>query len=237
MLKSLGIPNFIQKKNGIKILLVLILMAVVSFLIYSYLYPTTVDKFANPPKDPKAPLDNLDKFLYNDVRESTVLIPYNKHDENKCGWYYATNTELDNAKATGVFGIPKPGVADLNDPMVYNYQKKGYWFPNVRYVRIGDSDSDNAFLKLSQIVITNEAGKNIARGKTISSSSPMSAASGNKLLIDGFEACREAPNFFSSRTGSNAYVQIDLGSEQDIYSVIIYQPNNNNNNNNHNKHY
>jgi hypothetical protein len=87
----------------------------------------------------------------------------------------------------------------------------------VKFVRI---DSGGDYLQLSQVVVTDANGTNIAKGRKTSSSGvgwdgPEAAA------VDGVEASRGHPAQYHSN-GGNAFFQIELSSPSQIASVTIY---------------
>jgi hypothetical protein len=87
----------------------------------------------------------------------------------------------------------------------------------VKFVRV-DGGSD--YLQLSQVVVTDENGANIAKGRKTSSSGvgwdgPESAA------VDGTEASRGHPAQYHSNNG-NAFFQIELSVPSKVVSVTIY---------------
>lgn len=104
-----------------------------------------------------------------------------------------------------------------------------------RYVRIkaipSSTDLNAALpnpLQISQIVVTNAAGVNVALGKktfaTINDTKSMNpAAYGiSSLVTDGTLSERTAPNFWSSGIYSDMSIMVDLGITHDVASIIIY---------------
>ena len=104
-----------------------------------------------------------------------------------------------------------------------------------RYVRVNaipDPDIAGAPmpnpLRISQIVITNAAGKNVALKKktfaTINDIKSMNAAAYgiSSLVTDGNAMERQAPDHWSSGIYSDMSIMVDLGISHDIASITIY---------------
>ena len=86
-----------------------------------------------------------------------------------------------------------------------------------KFVRI---DGGSEYLQLSQVVVTDENGLNIAKGRKTSSSGvgwdgPESAA------VDGTESARNHPALYHS-SNNNAHFQIELSVPSKVVSVTIY---------------
>ncbi len=87
----------------------------------------------------------------------------------------------------------------------------------VKYVRV---DGGGDYLQLSQVVVTDANGTNIAKGRKATSSGvgwdgPESAA------VDGVEASRGHPGEYHS-SGGSAWFQVELSSPAQVASVTIY---------------
>jgi hypothetical protein len=90
-----------------------------------------------------------------------------------------------------------------------------YGIQNVQYVRL----TATAKLQVSQIIVLNTAGVNVALTAICSSGSTTATVSdSSKLVVDGFYGCKE--RVFSAAAGS--YIQLNLGSAQEIAAVIVY---------------
>jgi hypothetical protein len=88
-----------------------------------------------------------------------------------------------------------------------------------RYVRISRSNTN---LLLSQVIVLNGAGVNIARGKTTSVSSTKSGAAASSVVVDGTATPRNRNQSWESNTNaSSEYWQVDLGSIDMITTVRI----------------
>jgi hypothetical protein len=166
--------------------------------------------------------------------------------------YNTTNTTSQILKITKAF-TPKDNRCDYeaeivsNDGMTKTVSKQNISFTagskvaNVggviygKYVRINAIPSPESStaalpdpLKISQIVITNAAGKNVALGKktfaTINDVRSMNpAAYGvSSLVTDGTASERPAPKFWSSGIYSDMSIMVDLGISHDIASISIY---------------
>jgi len=96
-------------------------------------------------------------------------------------------------------------------------RKDAFKYPLVRFVRL-DGGSD--YINLSQLVVTDEKGVNIAKGKSASSSGSCCDGPESKA-VDGVEAPRGHPGEYHS-SGGNAFFEIDLGNPVQVYNVVIY---------------
>ena len=83
-------------------------------------------------------------------------------------------------------------------------------------------------LIISQVVINNKAGNNIALGKktyaTINNTKSANPAlyGISSLVIDGTSSLRTAPDYWSSGNSQNMSIDVDLGISRDIASITIY---------------
>jgi len=96
-------------------------------------------------------------------------------------------------------------------------RKDAFKYAPARFARIeGGSD----YLQLSQVVVKDVKGVNVAKGKSVSSSG--FCCDGNEFkAVDGVESARGHPNEFHSN-GGNAFFEIDLGAPVEISTVTIY---------------
>jgi hypothetical protein len=120
-----------------------------------------------------------------------------------------------------------------DEPCLSNRTKDGLNFNDQTSGIIIEKNSDNAnlakfvridggseYLQLSQVVVTDENGANIAKGRKTSSSGvgwdgPESAA------VDGTESARNHPALYHS-SNNNAHFQIELSVPSKVVSVTIY---------------
>jgi hypothetical protein len=102
--------------------------------------------------------------------------------------------------------------------------------PGVQFVRIGDgSDGQDGWLMLSQVVVKDKKGVNIARSKKVNSTPQAQYPSWGRspeTAVDGNELVRAIPNNYHSNTPNHPFWEVDLGLPSEIASVIIYQQGN-----------
>jgi hypothetical protein len=92
---------------------------------------------------------------------------------------------------------------------------------NIRYVKlIAPSGGDNP-INISQIVVRDEKGTNIAMGKPVTASSSLGISTPQKI-VDGNESARRYPDIFHSANNSGDHVTIDLNGNYNVNSVEIY---------------
>jgi hypothetical protein len=102
---------------------------------------------------------------------------------------------------------------------------------NIRAVRVwgnGISTDDNGYLQISQLVVLDSRGQNVALNKPTSylSISNSSNTSGSSVAVDGTLGIRTVPNIYhSGGNGSNEYFQVDLGGLYDIVQIIYFNRN------------
>ena len=93
-----------------------------------------------------------------------------------------------------------------------------------RYIRIKPSVQDgDGYINLSQIIVLDANGKNVAAGKAIYATSSLNGTSPPSILVDGSTVQRRMPNIWHSATANRnkEYVEIDLGAAIYINSVQI----------------
>ena len=106
-------------------------------------------------------------------------------------------------------------------PVVIGPQPATASCQNVRYVRVLSSTAPDAWLQISQIVVHDENGVNVARGKQTSASSIWPGTSPAKA-VDGHEGARGHPNQFHANTANNAWWMVDLGNPTSVSDIVYY---------------
>jgi hypothetical protein len=91
--------------------------------------------------------------------------------------------------------------------------------PNVRFVEVWSSQEPDKYLQLSQVVVRNEFGFNIAKGKNTYGEACCNLKT--SIAVDGYEGVRDYPNIFHSR-GFGQYFGIDLGGDFQVGSVELF---------------
>jgi hypothetical protein len=122
------------------------------------------------------------------------------------------NTTL--ATITGnVFVLP-------GDNFDQTIQTNGY---SGRYIRVRPPQSTgDGYLNLSQIIVKNAAGTNIALNKPVYVTTSHPSGASGSILVDGNTTKRFWPNIWHSDKGDRSdFVEIDLGSSMAISSVQI----------------
>jgi hypothetical protein len=130
-------------------------------------------------------------------------------DANPGEFVFSLNTKGSN--------IPQLGGGDSQDKLI-SVNTKG------RYIRLRPPKSNgDGYMNLSQIMVLNSKGKNIAAGLPIYSTSFMESMSPPTILLDGSTTPRSPPDIWQSATTDreNEFVELDLGSVKMISSVQI----------------
>ena len=100
-----------------------------------------------------------------------------------------------------------------------------------QYVRIlptKNGSPEDRCLQISQLQVFNSAGQEVARGRPTSSASTFSMLNespSSSKAVDGNAAPRAFPNIYHDEcntNGQNQFWMVDLGSEQDLSSIIYY---------------
>lgn len=100
-----------------------------------------------------------------------------------------------------------------------------------QYVRIlptKKGSPDDRCLQISQLQVFNSSGKEVARGRPTTSASTWSlwgTQPDSSKAVDGNAAPRPFPNIYHdacNTNGQNQFWMVDLGSEQDLSSIIYY---------------
>ncbi len=82
--------------------------------------------------------------------------------------------------------------------------------------------SGPGFLQLSQIVIRDGSGKNIARNAQVGASDPFSPQSAAKNAVDGNEKARAYPNIYHSKSDKKPFITVTLNPPACISQIILY---------------
>ncbi len=94
---------------------------------------------------------------------------------------------------------------------------------NVRYVVLSaPSSGDEAFLQISQIVVSTVNEHNVALNKPCTSSSNYGPDSDCSLTVDGNMFQRAYPGGYHSANPKGDWVKIDLLGDYEITSVVYY---------------
>ena len=93
---------------------------------------------------------------------------------------------------------------------------------NVRYVRVLSAQGPDSWLQISQMVVRNEKGVNIAKGKPTSASSVYSGTSRAATAVDGHEGARAYPHMFVANTPNNAWWMVDLQQDEIVTQMRYY---------------
>ena len=96
-------------------------------------------------------------------------------------------------------------------------RKDAFKYSPARIVRI---DGGGDYLQLSQVVVKDLKGVNVAKGKSVKSSGHCCDGPEHKA-VDGVESSRGHPNEYHSN-GGNAFFEIDLGAITEISTITIY---------------
>jgi hypothetical protein len=94
-----------------------------------------------------------------------------------------------------------------------------------RYVRIvAPGDAGDHYLQISQLLVFDAAGVNVARGRPCAASSGYCAKSGDPRLATSSGAARAArhPDAFHSALASGDWWEVDLGGVIDVSRVVYY---------------
>lgn len=94
-----------------------------------------------------------------------------------------------------------------------------------RYVRIKPpATSGDGFLNISQVVVLDPAGINVAKNRKAYVSSLFSGSSPASIVVDGTLSSRAWPNIWHSNTATRAteFWEVDLGITQPINSIVYY---------------
>jgi hypothetical protein len=91
----------------------------------------------------------------------------------------------------------------------------------VRYVKVVSGNRPENWLQISQLVVRNAEGVNVAKGKPFSSSLPYGSNSAN-FAVDGVEESRELGKIYHSAMIHNSFYEIDLETDTDVEFVEFY---------------
>ena len=81
--------------------------------------------------------------------------------------------------------------------------------PNVRFVKVLSGPGSDSYLQISQLVVRDEKGDNVAKGKPAFSSTN-SPGTRPDIAVDGHEGARSPPLLYISNTPNNAWWMVDL---------------------------
>ena len=92
-----------------------------------------------------------------------------------------------------------------------------------RYVRVlGPASSGDGYFGLSQIIVNDATGTNIALNRPTTTSSTLGGASAASIVVDGTTTTRSWPNVWHIGSGNRTdYWQVDLGSVQMVTTVRV----------------
>jgi len=96
---------------------------------------------------------------------------------------------------------------------------------SAQYVMVRPSQIiGDAWIQISQLVLVDKDGNNVAKGASASSSGSYSSESNPNKAIDGSMYPRSYPNIYHSNSAdsNSAYFKINLGKEYDLTKVIYY---------------
>jgi hypothetical protein len=118
---------------------------------------------------------------------------------------------------------------DSNENIYYTSLEQNYVYKKTKTnsiatrVRItGPPTAADAHIQISQLVVKNKTGLNVALNKPTSSSSQYYGYS-HAYAVDGTEALRSGVNFFHSNgTGPSEWWEVDLQGSYDISEIIYY---------------
>jgi hypothetical protein len=77
-------------------------------------------------------------------------------------------------------------------------------------------------MQVSQIVVRDANGKNIAKGAKTWSAGPYSPQSVVSNVVDGNERIRAYPNIYHSKLDKNAWITVELNPSACISQIILY---------------
>ena len=93
-----------------------------------------------------------------------------------------------------------------------------------RYICVKPATTSDGFTGISQIIVTDPTGANIAKGKPIFITSVLTwnnTTSNPSAVVDGSTTARAWPNFWHNSIGVNDFIEIDLGKVFAISSIQI----------------
>lgn len=92
---------------------------------------------------------------------------------------------------------------------------------DIKYVRVVSGNTEDSWLQISQLVVLDEKGVNVAKGKPASASSRYGSTNPS-IAVDGVEESRSYPQIHHSGKPNGEFFEVDLVTGQKIQSVIIY---------------
>jgi hypothetical protein len=91
---------------------------------------------------------------------------------------------------------------------------------NVRYVEVLSGTGSDSFLQISQIVVKNPEGQNIAKGKPVTGTSWDKTKPSN--AVDGVENNKDFPNIYQAASPNKEKFTVDLQTSSVVYSVELF---------------
>ena len=148
-----------------------------------------------------------------ETKESTIRhIKYGYGDYylNQPGMQGKTGDELAKALAQVEAGT-YPGMCAEAAPIVCNNK--------ALYLVI----QGGGYIQVSQVVVKDTTGKNIAKGSSTYSSAPWSDESNKEKVVDGTETIRAYPNIYHSKTdAANNYLTIRFNTSSCVSQIILF---------------
>jgi Fe-S-cluster containining protein len=126
----------------------------------------------------------------------------------------APKTVINTTEATPNAIAPIPVPTPVPTPV-------GFGVNNVRFVRVLSAQGPDAWLQISQLVVRNGSGANIARGKPTSSSSNWPGTNPS-TAVDGQEMARAHPHEFHANGPNNQWWMVDLQNVETIHEIVYY---------------
>jgi len=91
----------------------------------------------------------------------------------------------------------------------------------VRYVEVLSANNHDSYLHISQLVVKDSKGVNIAESKHATAISIWPGTSPS-FAVDGIEVSRAYPKGYISRGTMNEKFSVDLGADSDVSQVVYY---------------
>jgi hypothetical protein len=142
----------------------------------------------------------------------------------------AAAAQASNAVASAAAGLVSMGNDPANGKYVASSNSLDQTIPveySARYVRIRPSTAGgDGFITLSQIVVTDDFGNNLAKEANVYATSAKAAAKSAPVVVDGNTTSRTAANSWNAATSNRAteFIEVDLGSVQAISSIRLLGP-------------
>jgi hypothetical protein len=145
--------------------------------------------------------------LYEVIGYNTVALADAERQqvEGYLGWKWGVNAALTGGSNTAFV------------PVKYISPNAAYG----RYVRVRPSLAGDGWMSVSQVAVYNTAGSLISQGKAVLNATDYAGGAAASSVVDGTLAARAWPAVWQSAT-SGGYLDIDLGTMQDIAEVTVY---------------